>query len=31
MKRNFLLGKGERLAEDITVRGGGGLLIATEI
>lgn len=24
MKRNFLLGKGERLAEDITVRGGGG-------
>lgn len=24
MKRNFLLGKGERLVEDITVRGGGG-------
>ena len=24
MKRNFLLGKGERLAEDIVVRSGGG-------
>ena len=24
MKRNFLLGKGERLTESITVRGGGG-------
>ncbi|MFN3607444.1 MAG: S8 family peptidase [Hyphomonas sp.] len=27
-KRNFLLGKGERLAEDITVRGGGGPKVA---